>query len=869
MQRAQGLRCIALTAPAGAGKTALLRTWSGQARQAQVHLVWVTPVGGRLAAELARQCVALHPPLADALPSPGPVREGDEETALAAIAIALVRHAAALPRPIAFVFDELHTLDEHAALQGLQPLLDYCPPRVQCVFAARAALPLSLGRLRAHGELLELGADDLRWTPDEARALVRAWLGPTLAAERTETWLTLTDGWSLGLASISRAARERAGDDALLAPAFGFLQSQVLDGLPRERLELLTDLAATEVFDAPLAGLLSGRPPPECLALLEDFAQRTGFLRREPDGRWWRLQATLGLLLRERFARRDAAAQRRLHRRASAWFAEAGLQFAAVDHAVRGGDARGAATLVERWAGPLFREGHHDQLAALVRLVPPAAAARQPRLRLWSALLALMEHRYGDCRATLHALRNEADPADAATRRQLRVLEGWLAVFVDDMEAAVAAFPEGGAPTGGDPAVDDITLAGERNVLSWIHIYRNDYQRARDVQALAAPPAGTPRGTLFGTLSGRCLAGLSLALEGRMASAERTYREVLDEAEAHGASCTDPAVLAAGLLGETLYELNDLDGVLALEARLPELRRRSLPDPFLRVVLAMLRTHTALGRLDEALRHQHTLEAVARERGLERLLSYALLERIRLSLLAHDPDSAAEAWGHLVRLRRPHGGEEGTALAEVGMVIDRAEIHLLLYRGRLAPARERVDALLRLSERRGRRRRVAALHFQRAAIDAELGDADSAARHALLGLRLGARLGLVRSLLDAHPAVPALLDGALALAGPDAALAFHADRLRAAAGLGPLKASGLGSPGNAPAAPWPRAAPLPELSEREALIAQQLALALPNKEIARLLGLSPETVKWHLRNLYAKLGVSTRYAAVALLRERG
>src|SRR5690606_5184684 len=100
------------------------------------------------------------------------------------------------------------------------------------------------------------------------------------------------------------------------------------------------------------------------------------------------------------------------------------------------------------------------------------------------------------------ALRDDSAPMDTATQRPLRVLEGWLAVFVDDMEAAVAAFPEGGAPTGDDPAVDDITLAGERNVLSWIHIYRNDYQRARDVQALAAPPAGTPRGTLFGTLSG-------------------------------------------------------------------------------------------------------------------------------------------------------------------------------------------------------------------------------------------------------------------------------------------------------------------------------------------------------------------------------
>ncbi len=865
MQRAQALRCIALTAPAGAGKTALLRSWMGQARQAQVHIAWVVPLDGRLAGELARQCAALHPALARALPSPLPPREED---ALAVIAIALVQHAADLPRPLAVVFDELHRLDEPAALQGLQPLLDYCPPRLQCLFASRVAPPLSLGRLRAHGELLDIGGAELRWTLDEARALVRTWLGAAAAAERTESWLALTDGWSLGLASICRAAREQAGEDALLAPAFAFLESQVLHGLPRERIELFTDLAAMGVFDPRLASRLSGLPAADCAAMLEDFGARTGCLVPQADGPWWRWQATLGLLLRARFVQRDAPARRRLHRRASAGFAQAGLQLAAVEHAVLGGDARGAARLVEQWAGPLFRDGHHDQLAALMRQVPPAAA-RAPRMRLWAALLALLDHRYGDCRAMLDALKGETGPADAATWRRLRVLDGWLAVFVDDMEAAVAAFPEGSAPAADDPAVDEITLAGERNVLSWIHIYRNDYQRARDVQSLAAPPPGTPRGTLFGTLSGRCLAGLSLALEGHMARAERIYREVLEEAETRGASCIDPAVLAAGLLGETLYELNDLDGVLALEPRLPELRRRCLPDPFLRVVLVMLRTHAALGRPQEAMRLQRLLATVARERGLDRLMSYALLERIRLSLLAHDPDSAAEAWAELARLREPYLGAQGTALAEVAMVADRAEIHLLLYRGRLVQARERVDALLRVSERSGRRRRVAALHMQRAAIDAELGDAGSASAQALQGLRLGARLGLVRSVLDAHPAVPGLLDGALALHGPDPTLAFHADRLRAAAGQGPLMASALGAHGGARSAGWPPAAPLPELSEREALIAEHLALALPNKEIARLLGLSPETVKWHLHNLYAKLGVSTRYAAVGLLRERG
>lgn len=864
MQRAQALRCIVLTGAAGSGKTALLRSWARKARTAQITVVRIDAGAGRLSDVLATQCAALVPGLAAQLSVPLP---SHEEDALTSLAIALVRHEALLPRPIVLVFDQLHLLREPAALQGLQPLLDYCPRRVQCIFASRAGLPLLLGRLREHGEVLELRGDDLRWTQDEAQSLVRVQLGDSWL-DHVAQWLAETEGWSMGLTSICRALRAGAALEDRFDEAFRFLESEVLLALPSQQLALLTDLAATDGFDLRLGSLLSGMTEPECAAIVEDFAAASQFVCRAGDGVGWRFQATLGRLLRERFERQDAARRRQVHRCASACFAETGRQLPAVHHAVCAGDTRRAAELVEGWAGALFRDGDHDQLAALVRLIPVRAARRNPRLRLWSALLALLEHRYDDCRATLDALERGADAADAATQRRMRVVQGWLAVFRDDVEAAIALFPADERPDEGT-AIDEITLAGERNVRSWIHIYRNDYQRARDLQAEArGHPSAAPYGTLFGVLSGRCLAGLSLALEGRMSSAERTYREVLEEARARGPSCIDPAVLAVGLLGETLYETNDLAGVLALEEHLPELRRRSLPDPFLRVMLCMLRAHSALGRIDEALRHQSVLEDLARERGLDRLLSYALLERIRLYLLQQDPEAAAIAWECLARLRRPHGPDEGTALGEVAMVADRAEILLSLYRGRIEQARSQVDRLLQVSVRRGRRRRVAALHFQRAAIDDELGDTASAHAHVLQGLALGQQLGLVRSLLDVHPSVPALLDGALRTSAVDAAMSFHADRLRAAAGLGPLTAGDLGAARRPPVSPASRDGSMLELSEREAQIFERLLLALPNKEIARELGLSPETVKWHLHNIYAKLGVPTRYAAIRLLREQ-
>src|SRR5690606_2247661 len=121
------------------------------------------------------------------------------------------------------------------------------------------------------------------------------------------------------------------------------------------------------------------------------------------------------------------------HALASAYFAQRGLQLHAVRQAVAADDASRAADLVEQWAGTLFQTGRHEELAALVRLVPQAAARRRPSLRLWMALLALLEQRLDDCDASLQSLRRDVPAHDTRTRRRMRVLQGWLHIFRDDM----------------------------------------------------------------------------------------------------------------------------------------------------------------------------------------------------------------------------------------------------------------------------------------------------------------------------------------------------------------------------------------------------------------------------------------------------
>ena len=190
--------------------------------------------------------------------------------------------------------------------------------------------------------------------------------------------------------------------------------------------------------------------------------------------------------------------------------------------------------------------------------------------------------------------------------------------------------------------------------------------------------------------------------------------------------------------------------------------------------------------------------------------------------------------------------------------LSQSELDLLIS----ASAR-RIEALIARIETRGRQRLVAQLKLMRAVIERRRGRPDAARDCTLAALRSGHRLGLVRSLLDADPSVPELVAEIAKDASLDPVLAFYAERLGRAARPPEGAAAALAS-----AETMHEATKLPvePLSERERDVLALLAQAMPNKKIALAIGLSIDTVKWHLKNIYGKLGVAGRDEAVAWMR---
>ncbi|MCY1226212.1 HTH-type transcriptional regulator MalT [compost metagenome] len=157
---------------------------------------------------------------------------------------------------------------------------------------------------------------------------------------------------------------------------------------------------------------------------------------------------------------------------------------------------------------------------------------------------------------------------------------------------------------------------------------------------------------------------------------------------------------------------------------------------------------------------------------------------------------------------------------------------------------------------------MAQLKLMQALIERRRGRADAAKECTLAALRSGHRLGLVRSLLDADPAVMELVEEVAKEPSLDPVLRFYAERLESARRV----SSAAGATVVKAAVADASRRPVEPLSERERDVLRLLVQAMPNKKIALALGLSIDTVKWHLKNIYGKLGVTGRDEAVAWMR---
>ena len=351
---------------------------------------------------------------------------GSPQEPITAVLATLLNDLSALPNDVVLVLDDYHVVDASDIQDGMAYLIEHLPPQLHLLVTTRADPALPLGRWRGRGELIEIRAADLRFTPEEAAAYLNGVMQLELTGRDVVALEGRTEGWiaALQLAALSIQGRDDpadfiagfAGDDRYIVD---YLADEVLHRQPEHVRQFLLQTSILGRLTGPLCDAVTGHEGGT--AMLEALDRGNLFLVSLDDRRrWYRYHQLFADVLRTRLFDEQPAWVPDLHRRASDWYEHNGDRSEAIRHALAGEDFDRAASLIEL-AVPALRQGHQEVTALRwLRALPDEVIGRRPVLSVayaWALLsigeLEDVERRLGDGERWLTAPHGVPDEAGA------------------------------------------------------------------------------------------------------------------------------------------------------------------------------------------------------------------------------------------------------------------------------------------------------------------------------------------------------------------------------------------------------------------------------------------------------------------------
>jgi LuxR family transcriptional regulator, maltose regulon positive regulatory protein len=877
-----GRGLVMVCAPAGYGKTVLLADWvvSGRCPVAWLSLDADDNDPGRFWRHAVAALDRVRPGLAGRLgpllgPPPPPSFEG--------VVTALINELAARPGnddEAILVLDDYHLIDAPQVHASLGFLLEHRPPGLYLVLASRSDPPLGLARLRASGQLAELRAAELRFTADEAAALLqqvaaRSW--PALPDAAAAALVTRTEGWAAGLQLAGLSLRGQA-DPAGFVAEFTGSNRYVLDYLAEEVLERQSEqvrafLLETSVLDrlsGSLCDAVTGRAGSQ--ALLQQVERAGLFLVPLDEVRgWWRYHHLFADLLRARLQAEQPGQTVRLHRNAAAWCEEHGLADDAIWHAVAAAEMIWAARLIEQHFDTVYMSrGEGATIQRWLSALPDDLVRSRPRLLLAQGLLAANSGRVEIVERSVDAAErvpagghDELFEPTAGRAASLLVnvaalnalCRSYAAYLRSDAEGMATFASHALAELGEGESMLDLVIRWNLALAEWLRGRLPEAEHAFVAGIAGWRAVGQPALTAYG---GYQLGQVQRA-QGRLDAALGSYRQALEVTCRPGGPPLPAAGAAYVGLGEVAYQRNELDMALRYVSEGIALCRQFLYTPPLAaglVTLAWIRQANG----DPAGALAAIGEAGQVEPGPVGVLNPVPAQRARL-LLAQGNLAGAASWTQECGLSP---GDDPDYSREAGYLV---LARVLLAQGLPGQALALLDRLRAIAVSQARTGGLIEVGALRALALAASGE-EAAAVDALAGtLMLACPQGYVRVLADEGPPMAALLGRLIAAqrSGQAAAgvpLGCLARIQRAFNAQHDSQTPGQGTSAAVPGIVEP-------LTSRELEVLQLLAAGAPNSRIAGELVVTLDTVKKHVTHILGKLGAANRTEAVARARELG
>jgi len=831
-----GLSCklTLISAPAGFGKTTLLSSW---AKCVERPVAWLSLDEGDndLSRFLTYFVAALQTIKGNigeevlvALQSPGSFN-------VEIVLTALLNEIIEITDGVVLILDDYHVIESPPIDKAITYLLKHQPPQMHLVIASRIDPSWPLSNLRARGQMKEIRADDLRFSPEEATAFLNQVMGFDLSIQDVTALEARTEGWITGLqlAAISmKGFKENSevidfinrfsGSDRYIQD---YLADEVLQQRPKGTRDFLLQTSILNRLSAPLCDAVTAMDYSQ--TILENLEAANLFIvPLDNDRRWYRYHHLFTDLLRQRLHQGQTDLVTELHIRASAWFEKNDLEIEALQHAAAANDFERAAHLVEGGGHPLYHRGEVAPVLNWLESLTIDQLNNMPSLWVMYAEVLMTKGQHANAEKKYQIAEKTLQNArpDPNTRDLLgRIANG----------RASLAFLRGQAET-------TITLAHRaldlllpenlaiRSAVSYSlgHAYQLQDDRSAARQAFTeAIDKSEAAQHMIVTMLALIRLGDLLAADNQLYQAVETYQRSLQLAGEHPLPYNGEAYLG---LARVFYEWNDLDTSLHNLHQAIHLLRQI--DNFEKIIICeilLARLNIAQGDVVGTAANLDKVYQSAHQHHLTHLIPEVAAVQVLLLLRHANPAAAAQL---AQRNKLP---------------ISQIRVHLA--QGDTSSALSTLDTLREQMKAKNWKDEILKIMVLQAVTLYMHGEKDNALKSLNDALVLAEPIGFVRTFVDeGEPMAQLLYETASRGIMPD-----YTSKLLAA--FESEKPSDTTIP----------IQPLDDpLSPRELEVLQLVAKGLTNREVAEMLFLALDTIKWHNRHIYGKLGVKNRTQAI-------
>ena len=779
------------------------------------------------------------------------------------VTVSLINDISQLPHDLIVVLDDYHIIETEQVHTGLSYLLEHQPPNLHIVLSTRVDPSISLARLRAHSQLIEIRAEDLQFSTEEATTLLNEKMGLNLKPEHIEALNMHTESWVVGLQLAALSLKGQPSYDSFIEEFTGghkfildYLIEEVLVTLPDAQRGFMLRTSILDRFCGELCRAVTGDSSSG--QMLDEILKNNLFLiPLDTEGRWFRYHHLFAEVLYALLEQDHPGEIGALHLKAAAWFESEGHPGEAVDHGLRSGDMVQARELFLKHWLPVLHRGEVATVLRWLDALPKEIERDDPSLslaRCWALFLSWQNSAIGphleQANNAYERLLDEGSLSGAQQEQiaaQLAMMRSVLARGRGEHTRSVA-FAEEAARQMPSELVEGIGTAW--NMLAAARAGAGDFDGAIEAYERGIALA-YEEGNLVGAYGCTYGHAMYMLIQGRLTEAEEFCRSTIHRATREG----HRDFPAAGWLH-----------------------------------IAMARIELERGRMDEAEAYLRDGLRIARPGGFSEAVRSGRYLRAQLATARGDLEAATDIFQHTARIL--NAMDEPYLTGELNW---QWAVHCLKA-GDLDAAREKLhilDEKVAVSQHANlllwRRWLFPRLLCAEKRYEEALTVLDESIRYAWAGhsngelIRLLALQALALDALGEHIPARAALREALVLGAPEGYIWLW---LNAGPEIGPLLRD-LKDDGNTPqdsrpyldslldacqtafgksTQPQPEALPDP-LTPRELEIMRLICEGYSNPEIASELVVTLNTIKKHTSNIYSKLGVRSRTQAIARGRE--